>query len=355
MAHSSYGRVEALAEAQGAEQSADVEREEGASCRLWPEGDAEEDDTPMPDLVMDEEGDDLWVDEFYGLLPLEWNTILMGATEYAGVMPSAEECMAAAHVYNRRHCSARVTRHNLNELYPGHRIHYNLVRNFVEECAICQKNTRGMAPADVLRPVIYNLKPPHHRSVVGVDTFLVSPPDKLGHVCIHVVVNHFTSFVFLYPAKDNSARSMAAALFKFFITYGRYEEIVSDPGANLTAGLTEELIALFGTRHRFSMVGVHTASGVEGTNSLVNRHLRAICADKEFRDRWGEDHVVGLVQFMINDGLCTETGVRRFDAMFGSHAGTYLKLPEKLAVSKRSDAFLVLLDDDLKRLEEIVR
>ena len=228
------------------------------------------------------------------------------------------------------------------------------MREFGEECPICQKNSRGMAPPDVLQPLIYNLKPQHHRSVVGVDTFLVSPPDKLGHVCIHVVVNHYTSFVFLFPAKDNSAKSMAAALFKFFITYGRYDEIVSDPGSNLTAGLTEELIALFGTRHRFSMVGVHTASGVEGTNSLVNRHLRAICADKQFRDRWGEDHVTGLVQFMINDGFCTETGVRRFDAMFGSEAGTYLKLPEKLAASEKSDAFLQLLNDDLKRLQEII-
>ena len=261
-------------------------------------------------------------------------------------MPSAEECLTAAHVFNRRHCSARVTRHNLKELFPGHRIHYNLVRDYVEECPVCQKNSRGMAPTDVLRPVIYNLKPSHHRSVVGVDTFLVSPPDKLGRVCIHAVVSHFTFFVFLFPAKDNSARSMAAALFKFFITYGRYDEIVSDPGSNLTAGLTEELISLFGTRHRFS-----TASGVEGTNSLVNRHLRAICADKDFRDHWGEDHVAGLVQFMIKDGFCTETGIMRFEAMFGSDAGTYFKLPVKLTVSERSDAFLVLL----KRLEAIIR
>ena len=188
------------------------------------EDDDGEEDPTLPELVMDDEDDYeeyelIWDDkdeerrynlDFPDLLPLEWNTLFLGATEYAGVMPSAEECLTAAHVFNRRHCSARVTRHNLNELFPGHRIHYNLVRNYVEECPVCQKNSRGMAPTDVIRPVIYNLKPPHHRSVVGVDTFLVSPPDKLGHVCIHVVVNHFTSFVFLFPAKDNSARSMAA-------------------------------------------------------------------------------------------------------------------------------------------------
>ena len=329
--------------------------------------DCEVDADGMP-VVADEDDDDEepserdWkeekrVQEIPGpsLLPLEWNTIMLGATEYAGVMPSQEECLAQAHVFDRRHCNARTTRANLNTLFPGHHIHYNLVREYVLECAICQKNHRGMAQPDVLQPVVYNLKPAHQRSVVGVDTYLCSPPDKLGHVCIHVVVNHFTSFVFLFPAKDNSAKTMAAALFKFFITYGRYDEIVSDPGANLTAGLTEELCRLFGTRHRFSMVGVHTASGVEGTNSLVNRHLRAICADKDFRDRWGEDHVVGLVQFLINDGLCTETGVRRFDAMFGSEAGTYMKIPERLAESERSDAFLHVLDEDLVRLKLITQ
>lgn len=101
------------------------------------------------------------------------------------------------------------------------------------------------------------------------------------------------------------------------------------------------------------MVGVHTASGVERTNALVLRHLRAICADKTFRDRWGEDAVIGLFQFIINDGRCTETGIRRFDNHFGSTDGTYLRLPEHLAESSKSPEFLRLLDEDLQRLRAI--
>jgi hypothetical protein len=93
-------------------------------------------------------------------------------------------------------------------------------------------------------------------------------------------------------------RPHCQALFTFFITYGIYDEIASDPGANLTVAITEELISLFGTNHRFGMVGVHTSSGVEGTNSLILRHLRAICADKNLRDRWGQSSVIGLVQFI---------------------------------------------------------
>ena len=210
-----------------------------------------------------------------------------------------------------------------------------------------------MLQADTLEPLVLNLKPAHQRSACGVDTFDCSPPDKSGHVCVHVVVNHFTNFVFLYPAKDRSAKTMAAALFKFFISYGSVDEIVSDPGSNLTASLTEELFRLFGTRHRFSMVGVHTASGVEGTNALVLRYLRCICSDKIFRDRWGDDAVIGLVQYIINDGRCTETGIRRFDNQFGSIDGTYMQLPEHLVESSKSAEFLRLLDQDLQRLRAL--
>ena len=225
--------------------------------------------------------------------PLEWNTFFLGAIDHLQVRPQVEECLQEAHVYNRKHCGVRETRRNLNTLFPGHHIHYRLVQDHCDACPVCQKVLRGMLQADTLEPLVLNLKPAHQRSACGVDTFDCSPPDRMGHVCVHVVVNHFTNFVFLYPAKDRSAKTMAAALFKFFITYGSVDEIVSDPGSNLTASLTEELFRLFGTRHRFSMVGVHTASGVEGTNALVLKHLRSICADKNFRDRWGEDAVIG--------------------------------------------------------------
>ena len=285
--------------------------------------------------------------------PLEWNTFFMGETEHYPVLPPMPECIKLAHVYNRKHCSARETRANLNKLFPGHRIHYKLVIEYCAQCPVCQKNRRGMLEMDVLEPITKHLKPAHRRSRVGIDTNFMSPTDKNGHTCIHVIVNHFTNFVALYPAKDHSARSAAQSLFEFFITYGSYDEIASDPGSEFTATLVRELTQLFGTRQRFSMVGVHTSSGVEGTNNLVNMHLRALCTDKRFRDRWGDKQVLGLVQFIINDSVCGETGLRRFDNMFGSEAGTYFRLPEQLPERLRAHEYLRLLDDDLRHLAEL--
>lgn len=168
-----------------------------------------------------------------------------------------------------------------------------------------------------------------------------------------MVVNHFTNFVALYPSKDNTATGMATALFSYFTTFGLADELASDPGSNLTAQVVAELSRAFGVRQVISMVGVHTASGVEGTNRLVLELLRDVCHDKQFRDRWSSPLVIGLVQFNINNAICTETGVRRFDNMFGSEAGTYFSLPKDLPTGSRAPEFLRLLDADLKRLEEI--
>lgn len=287
--------------------------------------------------------------------PLEYNTLFLGAADYPPVEQSLDDLLRGAHIVNRKHCGVRETRANLNRFYPGHRIHYDVVNEFCASCVVCQKNRRGMLKLDTLEPVVKHLKPPHRRSRVGIDTFHCTPHDKQGNVCLHVIVNHFTNHVALYPSVDHTAVGVARALFQFFTTYGLYDEIASDPGSNLTADVTEELIRLFGTNHRFGLVGVHTSSGVEGTNSLVLTHLRAICHEKQFRERWGSPEVVGLVQFIINDSVCGETGIRRFDNTFGSEAGVYFRLPERLAESARSHEYLRLLDEDLQRLTELSR
>ena len=55
----------------------------------------EDESFPVLGLDHDEDQD---LEGVMELLPLEWNTILLGATEYAGVMPSAEEGLTAAHI-----------------------------------------------------------------------------------------------------------------------------------------------------------------------------------------------------------------------------------------------------------------
>ena len=53
--------------------------------------------------------------------PLEFNTLFMGATEHFPVESSFEDYLQQSHVVNRKHCSVRETRANLNRFFPGHR------------------------------------------------------------------------------------------------------------------------------------------------------------------------------------------------------------------------------------------
>ena len=59
--------------------------------------------------------------------PLEFNTLLMGAVELEEVPEAIEDFLRSAHVVNRKHCSVRETRANLNRFYPGRRIHYDFL------------------------------------------------------------------------------------------------------------------------------------------------------------------------------------------------------------------------------------
>jgi hypothetical protein len=198
--------------------------------------------------------------------------------------------------------------------------------------------------------VYRTLKPPHRRKAVGVDTLTVTPPDKHGNEYVNVVVVHATKLVALYPSPDKSAKAMALALFRFFATYGVYEELLSDPGSDLTSDVVKQLTAWYGVRHVFSLVDRHQSNGVEGTNKSILRHLRALIADERVKDRWSEPSVLCLVQYMLNSQVSHETGMVPFHAHFGTEDGTYLKLPETASASKSTQEFVRLLDEDLRAL-----
>ena len=75
---------------------------------------------------------DLWhphtAEDLDGHTPLEWNTLFLGAVEHFSVLPDMTECLRHAHIFNRKHCGVAETKANLNRMYPGHRIHLQVVQ-----------------------------------------------------------------------------------------------------------------------------------------------------------------------------------------------------------------------------------
>jgi hypothetical protein len=59
------------------------------------------------------------------------------------------------------------------------------------------------------------------------------------------------------------------------------------------------------------------------------------------------------VFFVINDLINSETGVRPLDAMFGSADGPYLRLPAEGLPADITNAWVVALDADLKKIRQI--
>ena len=92
-----------------------------------------------------------------------------------------------------------------------------------------------------VEPIVRHIKPLHHRSAIGIDTLTFTPIDSAGNQYAIVIVNLFTKHCKIYPTADKTAETLAQCLFYYFVTYGKVDEIHSDPGSDLTSGTTEQL------------------------------------------------------------------------------------------------------------------
>ncbi|MEY4860558.1 MAG: hypothetical protein RL059_257 [Bacteroidota bacterium] len=116
------------------------------------------------------------------------------------------------------HHGVRRTFNLLNKLYPGHRIPYDVVADFIDRCSICQKFRLGMN--DRLQSIERHRKVPNARSAIGVDTLEVQM-DRHGYWLLIVVrnlfyeVNHFVSCKGSYGR--NSRSSIICSLYYLWV------------------------------------------------------------------------------------------------------------------------------------------
>jgi RNase H-like domain found in reverse transcriptase len=252
------------------------------------------------------------------------------------------------HGGRRGHPGAKKTWSLLNSEFPGHSISFAIVSDMVASCPTCQKIRLGMV-LDI-PPLVRHLKPPHMRSRIGVDTLTVTPRDKQGNYLIVVVVEHFSKFSTLYPAKDHSSNTMASCLFQHFCRFGLFDEIISDPGSDLTADVVIILNKWFGVSKLLSLVDRHESNGVEPTNKKILRHLRALIFDFRISQDWSDPSVLSLIEYFLNSAVHSETGISPLEAKFGSEDAEYYRLPQDLDPQATSSQLLLKLNDNLKTL-----
>jgi hypothetical protein len=188
-------------------------------------------------------------------------------------------------------------------------------------------------------------------SAVGVDTLTVTPPDEDGNwlVIVIVIVNLFSKYVALYPASNHDASTLATALFQYFCTYGLCDLIVSDPCSDLMSDVINSLHEWFDIRHRFSLVARHQSNGVEGSNKIVLKHLRALVYDQKIVKHWSKPTVLPLIQFMMNcEDISSESGIVPLHAHFGNIDEIYHRLPSDTQIPLVQNIFVRTLADNLK-------
>ena len=258
-------------------------------------------------------------------------------------------------IHNARqgHWGQRSMMKALDDKYPGHRVPWKAVADYLSRCVVCQKLRQDMI--DSLKPTIRHLKPPHQRFAIGIDLLTITPTDEAGNQYLTVIIVHHSKLAFGRPSKDKDAANTADALISFVSLYGMFDTVYSDPGSDYMSDAIQLLLKYLGMDHVVSLVDRHESNGVEGSNKQILRHLRALVLEEHIAKQWSKPSVLSLVFFILNSHISSETGISPFHAHFGTEAAIYFEPPAALTSDEQQHVFVRNLDANLRHLQNITQ
>ena len=137
--------------------------------------------------------------------------------------------IAAVHGGARLHFSKEKTMQRLRDTFPGMKVPEATVANFIKKCDTCQKMNLGNSRYLTKPAELKNLMQYDPRSQIGIDMLeLPETTDKYRY--LHVIVNHFTKFVYLYKARSADAVTAANAVLMYMAMFGPVQHIISEIG-----------------------------------------------------------------------------------------------------------------------------
>jgi hypothetical protein len=260
--------------------------------------------------------------------------------------------MQQVHGKRSLHFGATETWKRAKSDFPRATISLEAVRQFVKECAMCQKmrdtGVRGL-PEQIL-----SLKPETYRKTVGIDHVTVTPADQYGNTCVVLIVEHFSHFPQAYAAKEYSGETAARVLFRHFMTFGVFDELASDPGSSFMSEVVSQLNQWLGVRHKVSLVERHESNGCEGSGKQFIRHLKTFVSDERMTHRWSDDTILPLINFEMASFPTKETGgLTPFQLKYGTQDAKYFMLPEPLEPGAKCHELLKRLDEDVRTVREV--
>ena len=314
------------------------------------------DDSDHDRTMGEEDSDDDWT--FHALMNVFDLTDISETAPEPVSRLRAQELMEEVHNAQSGHWGAKEMWNRLNKLCPGHQIPYKEIADFVSSCACCEKTRRERKNRLIKIP--RTLKPPHARSVIGIDAVKITPAGKNGESHILVIVNLFSKHAFLRAIIGVTAKNLAASVWIYWSNFGHTDMIISDLGTDLTSKLFAELVQLMGMRHVFSIADKH-ANGTERPIKEVVRHLRALVFDTRIQDIFDDVTKIPSVQYILNDHVSSETGFTPFELVFGSVDAVYKDLlkdcegePSHMLLKQLNENLTVLREASKKFQDQLV-
>jgi len=184
------------------------------------------------------------------------------------------------------------------------------VELFVQKCSHCQK-TSHIRKRVTTMPFIRSTNQLFER--INVDTSGPYAKDEDGNRYIISVIDCFSKYIVLFPAKDATAESAAQALIGYFSIYGDPQVIQSDKGGQFASDIVRELTRLMQMIHKVETLPYsHQENAlVERSHLETQRHLRNILHDTCTSNKWSR--LIPFVQRIMNNHVHSSTGVSPMD------------------------------------------
>ena len=162
----------------------------------------------------------------------------------------------------------------------------------------------------------YNMSVSHPNDRINVDTIGPFPPDEFGNTHIIAVIDVFSRFVELHPAKSANAEDAYRCLHKWCCRYGIPNEVLSDNGTEYVNAIIDEITNYFRINH----LTIHPHSHEENTIieraiKEVQRHLRNIVFDNKVKPQWSI--YLPLVQRIMNATIHSALGCSPASIIYG--------------------------------------
>jgi hypothetical protein len=189
------------------------------------------------------------------------------------------------------------------------------IKTFIRRCPCCQKMSFLKVPIETQPFTLASYSVMDRIAIDAIGPLPTAESD--GYKYIIVIIDAFSRYVKLIPAKDTSASEAQRALLEWVGTFGLPSQIISDNGTQFANETITELLSLFETEHiKINAYSKEENAIVERANKEVNRHLRAMVYHKKQKKNWYR--FLPLVQRIINAQVHRSIGVSPNQIIFGN-------------------------------------